>query len=136
MQPIQRELFSNSQIAPYDRVLANDAKIRTYGLPEFLQSDTPISDSHHAQWDKIIFQRAFIPILYNSGALIGTPAWIDGDLVATALLRLHRAHLFRATREHPENASKSPFAESVMASYRSASAILAMWHSSYEALVS
>jgi hypothetical protein len=54
----------------------------------------------------------------------------------TALLRLHHAHLLKATREHPENASKSPFAKSVMTSYRSASAILAMWLTSYEALVS
>jgi hypothetical protein len=56
--------------------------------------------------------------------------------VFTALLRLHRAHLLRATRLHPGDVAKSPFAESLMPCYRSAAAMLAIWSTSYETIVS
>jgi hypothetical protein len=137
LQPLQREIFSSTtQLSAHDRVLAMDEKIRTYRLPEVLQSDIPRSDRHHAHLGMILSHRAFLTTLIHGSASMITYGSIDPDIVYLALLRLHRAHLLSAIQQHPENASKSPFAVSLGLCYRSASAILAMWSTSYEAIVS
>jgi hypothetical protein len=66
---MQREIFSNAHLSAYDRVLANDEKIRTYPLPESLQGDGRSLDSHHEQLEMILFQRAFLTILIHASRL-------------------------------------------------------------------
>jgi hypothetical protein len=70
---MQREVFSNTQLPAYDKVIANDEKISSYRLPEFLNSDAPFVETHHAQLGKILFQRAFLPILVHGSTPIVTP---------------------------------------------------------------
>jgi hypothetical protein len=127
---MQRDIFSNAQIPAHDKILAMDEKIRTYRLPEFLLSDAPLPKGHQTQ-----FQRAMLTTIIHASALNITHASIDDDSVSSVLLRLHRAHLLKATQQHPENASKSSFAGSLMPCYRSASAMLAIWSVSYKAVV-
>jgi hypothetical protein len=66
---MQREIFSNAHLSAYDRVLANDEKIRAYPLLEFLQGDGRILDSHREQLEMVLFQRAFLPILIHASKL-------------------------------------------------------------------